>query len=478
MDGFETPRFLSEVERLFQQAPCFMTVQDREGRILAANQNFQTTFGAGVGSTCYRAYKRRTTPCPHCPVVQTFEDRKCHTSHQEVILGDGTPLPILVYTSPLLGPEGEVEAVVEISADISPVKALEEKLRESRERFRALFEEVPCYLTVQDQDLRILQCNRSFREDFGDYIGAYCYEVYKHRGEPCLNCPVARTFSDGRVHHSEETVFARDGRRLQTLVSTAPLRNRAGEVEAVMEMSANITEIRQLQDRLANLGLLAGTLSHGLKGLLMGLDGGSYLLQTGIERGSPERVAEGWRILQRNVAEIRGVVHDFLYLAKEREPCWEMLDLRDLARSAMDLVRSRAASAQVELRAELQEAIEGEVDRASMQASLVNLLENALDACRLAGKGTHRRVRLSLAREDGYARFQIEDNGVGMEEETLAKLFAPFFSTKGCEGTGLGLYVARKVAEQHGGTLEALSAPGKGSRFTLRVPLHAGRKNA
>lgn len=472
MNGSEAPRFLSEVERLFRQAPCFMTVQDREGRILAANDNFEKTFGAGVGSTCYRAYKRRSTQCPHCPVVQTFEDGKGHTSHQEVILADGTLLPILVYTSPLQGPAGEVEAVLEISADLSPVKALEEKLRQSRERFRALFEEVPCYLSVQDRELRILQCNKSFREDFGDYIGAYCYEVYKHRGEPCLNCPVARTFTDGQVHHSEETVFAKDGRRIQTLVSTAPLRNRAGEIEAVMEMSANITEIRQLQDRLANLGLLAGTLSHGLKGLLMGLDGGSYLLHTGIERGIPERVSEGWRMLQRNVAEIRSVVQDFLYLAKEREPCWERTDLRALAHSALDLVRPRAAQSGVEISAELEDPIEREVDRASLQASLVNLLENGLDACRLDGNRKVHRVSLSLVREDGFARFEVADNGVGMEGETLARLFDPFFSTKGREGTGLGLYIARKVAEQHGGTLEAFSEPGSGARFSLRIPLH------
>lgn len=466
------PRFLSEVERLFRSAPCFMTVQDREGRILAANDNFEATFGARPGSLCYRAYKRRSSKCPDCPVDQTFADGRSHTSHQEVVLGDGSFLPILVYTSPLLDPGGEVEAVVEISADISPVKALEEKLRRSRERFRALFEEVPCYLSVQDRDLKIVQCNRSFREDFGDYIGAYCFEVYKHRGEPCLNCPVARTFTDGQVHHSEETVFARDGRRIQTLVSTAPLRDRSGGIEAVMEMSANITEIRRLQDRLANLGLLAGTLSHGLKGLLMGLDGGAYLLNTGIERGIPERVGEGWRMLQRNVGQIRGVVQDFLYLAKEREPCWERASLRDLALSALDLVRARAASAQVELVAELEEAGEGEVDRGSLQAGLVNLLENGLDACRLDGNRKAHRVRFSLVREDGFARFEVEDNGVGMERETAAKLFDPFFSTKGREGTGLGLYITRKVVEQHGGTVEVFSEPGKGARFTVRIPLN------
>lgn len=468
---------LPGVEGLFQSAPCFMTVQDRDGRILAANENFRTTFGGGVGASCFSAYKRRDAKCPHCPVEETFQDGKCHVSHQEVILPDGKAMPILVYTSPVLGPDGTVQAVVEVSADISPVKSLESKLRQSRERYRSLFEEVPCYISVQDRDLRIVQCNRSFQEDFGNYIGAYCYEVYKHRGEPCLNCPVARTFADGEVHHSEEVVTSRDGRIINTLVSTAPIRNGRGEIETVMEMSTNITEIRLLQGQLANLGLLVGSVSHGIKGLLTGLDGGMYMMNTGIEKHRPERVEEGWRMIRRNVEQIRSVVLDLLYAAKEREPVWECADLQALVKAAADVVRPRADSLGVQLEACLEPVGTCEVEPKSLQAGLVNLLENALDACRVDGRKSAHRVHLALGREDGLAVLHVEDNGIGMDRETRERIFTLFFSSKGLEGTGLGLFIANKVVEKHGGRISVDSEPGRGTRFTVRLPLSRAERS-
>ncbi|MEW5764736.1 MAG: ATP-binding protein [Acidobacteriota bacterium] len=461
---------LPGVEDLFRSAPCFMTVQDREGRILAANENFQATFGGSVGAFCFAVYKGRGEKCRDCPVDETFADGRCHVSQQVVALPDGRSMPILVYTSPVLGPDGSVRAVVEVSADLSPVKALENKLRRSRERYRALFEDVPCYISVQDRDLRIVESNRAFREDFGDRVGAFCFDVYKHRSEPCLNCPVARTFEDGNVHHSEEIVTALDGRQVNTLVSTAPIRNGDGEIEMVMEMSTNITEIRSLQGQLANLGLLVGSVSHGIKGLLTGLDGGMYMMNTGIERQRPERVEEGWKMIRRNVEQIRSVVLDLLYVAKEREPVWESASLKDLAYSALEAVRPRAESLGVHLEAHLEEVGPCDMEPKSLHAALVNLLENALDACRVDRRKDRHSVRFGLARENGSAVLTVEDDGIGMDRETRERIFTLFFSSKGLEGTGLGLFISHKVVEKHGGDISVDSEPGRGTRFRVRLP--------
>ena len=84
-------------------------------------------------------------------------------------------------------------------------------------------------------------------------------------------------------------------------------------------MSVDITELRRLQPQLASIGLLVGSISHGIKGLLSGLDGGIYLVNTGLEKERPERVKKGWEMVQRNVAAIRSMVLDILYYAKDRE---------------------------------------------------------------------------------------------------------------------------------------------------------------
>jgi PAS domain S-box-containing protein len=458
-------------EECFRAAPCFLTVQDRDFRILSTNENFNATFGEGVGRYCYQAYKRREARCPDCPVERTFADGHSHRSEQFVTLPDGSQIPILAYTSPVRGLDGQVMAVVEVSADITTVKRLEDKLRESRERFRLLFEEVPCYISVQDRDLRIVQANRPFKEAFGDYAGAYCYEVYKHRGEPCLVCPVAMTFHDGQSHQSEEVVTSRSGEQIHTLVSTAPIRNRAGEIEHVIEMSTNITEIRKLQGQLANLGLLVGSISHGIKGLLTGLDGGMYMMSSGFDMNKPERIQEGWHMIRRNVGQIRNVVLDLLHIAKEREPAWESAAVRDLARNVVRTLKKKAEDLQIDLRADLAWDVgECELDIRSFQAALINIVENGLDACRVDHQKKEHAVHLRLFADGEDAVIEVEDNGIGMDCETREKMFSLFFSSKGTEGTGLGLFIANKVVEKHRGRIQVESRPGEGTRFTVRIP--------
>ncbi len=458
-------------EDILRSTPCFLSVQDRDLRIVAMNEYFVETFGDARGRYCYEVYKQCESKCPECPVEQTFLDGQKHSMEQLVSLPDGSEIPIMAYTAPVYGPDNQIEAVVEISADITPVKRLEAKLRESRERFRLLFEEVPCYISVQDRELRIVQTNRSFKEDFGDYVGASCFEVYKHRGEPCLKCPVAATFQDGKRHYSEEVVTSLDGRQIHTLVSTAPIKNAEGEIEQVMEMSTNISQIRELQGQLTNLGLLVGSISHGVKGLLTGLDGGMYLLSTGMEKNKPERVQKGWKMIRRNVEHIRSVVLDLLYIAKEREPHFEPVSLKELATVIVEMLEKRAEDLEIDFQIDLADDVGTcEVDSKSMKESLLNILDNAFDACRVDERKDSHFVRFSLTSEEDDAVFRIQDNGMGMDRETREKVFSLFFSSKGVEGTGLGLFTANKVIEKHRGVIEVDSEPGKGTSFTIRIP--------
>ena len=219
-------------------------------------------------------------------------------------------MPVIVHTAPIRNQEGDVELVVEISADITEVKRLREELVRTQQRYQQLFDEVPCYISVQDRQFRLTATNRRFKEDFDVELGAFCYAGYRHRDEPCLNCPVARTFEDGQSHTSEMVVTSKAGEQYNVLIWTAPLRDAAGEITHVMEMSINITEIRQLQDHLSSLGLKISSISHGIKSLLTGLDGAMYLLDTGLEKDKTERVREGWQDLKSIVGRVRKLVHN------------------------------------------------------------------------------------------------------------------------------------------------------------------------
>jgi signal transduction histidine kinase len=336
------------------------------------------------------------------------------------------------------------------------------------------FEEVPCYVTVQDRDWRILHANRRFREDFGpppSGVPWRCYQVYKHRDEPCLACPVAATFADGRSHTSEEVATTRAGEHKEVLVVTAPVRGESGQVDLVIEMSTDMTETRRLQSQLAALGMMVGQIAHDVKGVLTGLDGGVYMVTTGMERQDRGRLEQGWEMVRRNVDRVRTLVLDILYYAKERELEYR---LASPIRIVEDLIRAfqiRARESGVEVLADLDpSAIAFEADVRAVEAMLTNLLNNALDACRADPSGEARRVRVGVRDEDDVVAFEISDNGVGMDRETRERAFTPFFSSKGGKGTGLGLYIAHRIATQHGGTIDLSSTLGDGTTFTVHLP--------
>jgi signal transduction histidine kinase len=104
---------------------------------------------------------------------------------------------------------------------------------------------------------------------------------------------------------------------------------------------------------------------------------------------------------------------------------------------------------------------------------LVNVLENSLEACRSDQQKDGHRVRLGVWRTPPWMVFEIEDNGIGMDRETREKIFSLFFSSKGIKGTGLGLFIANKIVDRHGGNIEVESEPGRGTRFLVRLPLEA-----
>jgi len=133
-------------------------------------------------------------------------------------------------------------------------KRIEEKqqeLRNQRIQYQTLFERVPCIITVQDRQFRLLQYNREFSKRFDPQPGDFCYKAYKDRSEKCPECPVEWTFADGKSHYSEETGYNKDGSRTYWVVQTAPIKDAEGNIVAAMEMSIDISRSKQLEEQLA-----------------------------------------------------------------------------------------------------------------------------------------------------------------------------------------------------------------------------------
>ncbi len=124
------------------------------------------------------------------------------------------------------------------------------ELNRQRDEYQDLFERVPCIISVQDKNYKLVKYNRKFSEKFDPRPGDFCYRAYKGRDEKCPNCPVEKTFIDGASHYSEESGLNKDGTVAHWIVRTSPIKNTDGEIVAAMEMSLDITPRKQLEEKL------------------------------------------------------------------------------------------------------------------------------------------------------------------------------------------------------------------------------------
>jgi signal transduction histidine kinase/DNA-binding response OmpR family regulator len=344
-------------------------------------------------------------------------------------------------------------------------------LESSHQLCRQLFDEVPCYISVQNRDRRIVRANRQFKLDFGSCLGERCYEIYKHRTHPCPQCPVEQTFRDGMVHQTEEVVTTRSGQQKIVLTLTAPLRDENGEIREVMELATDISQIRELQDRLTSLGLFIGSISHGVRGMLTALDGGLYRLEKGIQNKDLELVANGAERVKLMISRIRNSVLEMLYYSKDRDLNIQLLDVQGFGDGVANFVEPKATKHDVRFQKEFHgELGRFEIDPEVISAGLVNILENAVDACIEDESKERHVVSFLIEGSKDKVSFIIRDNGPGIDRATQEKMFSLFFSSKGSKGTGLGLYIANDVVHQHGGQIHVDSTLGEGTEFRVDLP--------
>jgi signal transduction histidine kinase/DNA-binding response OmpR family regulator len=355
---------------------------------------------------------------------------------------------------------------------IEKYKKKSEQATRNKSLFQKLFDEVPCYISLQDANFRLTGANKRFKRDFGNYVGSHCYQVYKHRKEPCWGCPVEATFKDGQQHQTEEVVTSQYGDQYNVLTWTAPIRDSTGKITQVMEMSTNITQIRKLQSHLTSLGLLIGSMSHGIRGVLTALDGGIYRLETGIRKGNKKKTDDALEVVKSMVARIRSMVLDILYYTKERDLNWAKVNVLDFSNQVAALIKPKAKKHKIDFEYEFdQSEAFFEVDPGTVSSAILNILENSIDACvdDRADKKHHKVLFGVNVNEDNIV-FEVVDNGMGMDRQMRENLFSLFFSSKGNRGTGLGLFIANQIVEQHGGNIEVESEPGKGSVFRIIIP--------
>jgi len=220
-------------------------------------------------------------------------------------------------------------------------------------KFNNIIDLLPCSISIQNSELQIVLVNQNFKKNFGDATGKLCYTVYKGSNEICPSCPVKKSFRDKRMHISEETVQLLNGNRCQMLIQTSPIFDDYGEVAAVIDMATNISQIKTDQKELVTLGQSIALLSHGIKNILEGLEGGAYVVDEGLRDENLKLVKKGWNIVNKNIFDVTDFVKNILYSSKNRPLKYELTSPGQLVKDSLALFREKAAGLRIRLRQQI-----------------------------------------------------------------------------------------------------------------------------
>ncbi|MFO0859550.1 MAG: ATP-binding protein [Phycisphaerales bacterium] len=252
---------------------------------------------------------------------------------------------------------------------------------------------------------------------------------------------------------------------------------------------------RRLQtERLAAVGETVASLSHSIKNILQGIRGGADVVELGLKKDDLKIAKGGWDIFKRNLDRISGLTSNMLAYSRHRKPEVELTKVQQLVDDCLELLRHAAESKHVAIIVDIDPEMPPiAIDPGLMHQALMNLLNNAVEAVEpekgvvtvragytMAPVGTPAtQVKVDVTPEPPspgsqagtlWAVLQVVDNGPGIPKGKQHWVFEPFNTTKGLRGTGLGLPVARRVAEDHGGALVIESDEGRGSVFRMLVP--------
>lgn len=260
------------------------------------------------------------------------------------------------------------------------------------------------------------------------------------------------------------------------------LMNAIGQQTALALVIGELMAQKLQTERLATMGETVAMLSHSIKNILQGLRGGADVVEMGLRKDDLKVSRGGWPILKRNLDRIIGLTMNMLAYSRPRTLELELVKLAPMLDDCASLLAEQCRVRGVVLLIDADpEMPPVPLDAGQMHQAMMNLLSNAVEAVDArVGVVTVRagfvpqRGQEGKVQARGEARVDVYDNGPGIPAEIQRRIFEPFFTTKGIRGTGLGLVVTKRIVEQHGGRVVLKSELGKGTTFSVILPVDPG----
>ncbi len=325
-----------------------------------------------------------------------------------------------------------------------------------------------------DRDKRITLFNHAASQLFGQSPDQVI-------NQPCQLCmagdisPLIEAIEQGKTCRDLEKVIQVSGRRLITSISTSVLTNEQGEIESAFAVIRDLTEQRNLEEslrrkeKLTAMGQLASGVAHEIRNPLNAIGMISQRLAKEFEpKGDEQEYRELTGTVVSEVHRINEIIQQFLRFARPPALDVKRTDLASLIQSVVKLVSAQAHQKRIEFQLQLNPLPELMIDPNQMKQALINVIQNSLEAIQGAGI-----IKVHLTQvNEREALIEITDNGIGMSQETLSKMFNLYFTTKP-SGTGLGLSLVHQIISQHDGRIEVDSEIGNGTRFLIYLPINS-----
>ncbi|MCP3900092.1 MAG: PAS domain-containing protein, partial [Desulfobacteraceae bacterium] len=367
---------------------------------------------------------------------------------------------IFFTAAPIKSEDGKIVGAIETLRDSTldkkaqqELKTKNKKLVHLHDQYSVLFNNNPNpTFIVNSTTLEILDVNNSVVDDYGypkdQMIGKPFFDVMNAMSVNLSYTPeMVSLFKEkskeanhsGSIPWKEITFKTKKGDHVPVRYSTSYL-HKKGKLVGCAFFFHDLTEIKQLEkelvksERLAAIGQTISGLAHYIKNILIGLKGGSYVVDIGFKRDDINKIKDGWQTIKNNIDRTSGLVANLLTYSKERKPEYQPCNPNEIVQDVIKLMEGHAKQQKVEIIQQLDYSI-GEVtmDSQTIHRSLLNLISNSIDAC-LDVEDMSRKLKIHLKtflKNGNILCIIVKDNGAGMKKEALKNLFTPFFSTKG-----------------------------------------------
>ena len=369
---------------------------------------------------------------------------------------------------------------VVIARDISELRQAEEEGSKNRAFLASLADLAPDEIYTLDTNRQFTWMNQRAEIDSGltrsVLLGHDFSMIVAAESKEEANSALAGTLG-GEQRQFELRIICADGRVRCMDAHTSPLWH-DGSITGVMVFMSDITERKLAQaraarsDKLRALGELAAGVAHNLNNSLTVIQGRAQLLLMRSAADEPNKKSLG--VITQAVGDCSQTLRRLLDFSRRNASRKALpVDLSELITSSIEIARpkwqadSPNRTGTIEVSVNAPHPVLALGDASELREVVLNLIFNAVDAMPQGGT-----IEIGTFSEGSSARFWVADNGAGMTQDVIARIFEPFYSTKGERGTGLGLSASHGIIESHGGDINVTSQPGNGTRFDIILPLH------